>query len=234
MPPDVVGEPLRSAVALPGAQHFEAFVVQQGDAARPVRTVRAAQAGQEHAVGAAVECVRTRVSGLGGQLLGLDRFDEAGAGGIGVGVEDVQPGGAQSRNDQVAPRSAVMTGMRQRARAGVPAEVVQFVAQAGQLDVGGHAAVHGGFGVGADREQGIRALCGRVEPDDIGELLPGCGDRVRRSAVQGGVPVVVAVVSAVGRRHGVSVLPNGSLDPWDSPDRQPGSVVRDRCTDAGH
>lgn len=59
MPPEVIGQALRSALTLPGTQHFEAFVVQQRDATRPVRTVSSAQAGQEHPVGTAVECVRT-------------------------------------------------------------------------------------------------------------------------------------------------------------------------------
>ena len=97
VPPGVVGQVLRAAVGLPGAQHVERGVVEQRDPARPVVAVRAAEARQEDPVRAAVQGVRARVAGVRGQLLGVDRLEQLRRARVGLRVVDVDVAAAQPR-----------------------------------------------------------------------------------------------------------------------------------------
>ena len=103
VPPAVVGEELVAAVVLPGADDVEGVVVEQGDPARAVVAVGAAEVEQEDAAGAAVDGVGPGVAGLGGQLLGGDLVDHLGVAGVGLGVQHIDPRGADAGDDQVAP-----------------------------------------------------------------------------------------------------------------------------------
>ena len=78
VPPGVVGQVLRPAVGLPGAEDVEGAVVEQRDAARPVVPVGSAQAGEEDAVRTAVQGVRPGVAGPLRQLLPPRRSCAAG------------------------------------------------------------------------------------------------------------------------------------------------------------
>src|SRR5919199_1797414 len=69
--------------------------------------VPAAQAGQEHAVGAAVQRVRPGVAGLLRQLPRLDRLVQPRGAGVRLGVEDVDVRAAQAGQQQVAPLQPV-------------------------------------------------------------------------------------------------------------------------------
>jgi hypothetical protein len=137
MPPAVVAEELVATVQLPGPGHIEGVVVQQGDPAGAVIAVGAAQGEKEDPAGPAVDGVRPRVAGLGGQLLGLDLADDAGIAGVGLGIQHIDPRGADPWDDQVEALQrcavAAMTLVAQGAGTGAPAEVVQLVACGGQL-----------------------------------------------------------------------------------------------------
>ena len=134
VPPGVVAELLRAAIDLPAAERLEALVVHHEDAARRL-AVLVAQRRDIDAAGPAVHGVRARVAGLVGDLVRLDGFDELGRARIGLGVEDVDARGAQARHHQIAPLDMRMRRVRAEARrAGVPAEVMEFVAGVGHRD----------------------------------------------------------------------------------------------------
>ena len=143
MPPHVVGEVLRSAVLLPRTDHLERVVVEQRDAAGTVVAVRSAQRGHEDAARPAVHGVRPRVSGLGGEFVGLDRVRQHWVSRVGLGVEDISVRRPDTGDDEVAPLHgmALVAVVAQRARAGVPAEVVQFVAGRRKLGPADHLTV---------------------------------------------------------------------------------------------
>jgi hypothetical protein len=191
VPPGVVGQVLRASVGLPRPQHVEGVVVEQRDAARAVGAgaVPAAQAGQEDAVRPAVQRVRPRVAGLARQLLGLDGLVQPGGSGVGPGVVDVDARAAEAGQQQVAALETVAAHVvplvLQRARAGVPAEVVQLVADGRQVGPPDHAAVPGRLRVDVDHRERIRPLPGAVEGDHVGQLLPRRLDRLTGAAVEG-------------------------------------------------
>jgi hypothetical protein len=134
VPPEVVGELLRAAVALPCALDLERVVVEDEDAAGTV-AIRVAEGVHVDAVRAAVHGVRAAVAGLLRDLLGLDRPDDSRLERVALRVQHIHARGAQSRHDQVAPLHVrVRHPGTERRRAGVPAEVVELVADVRHLD----------------------------------------------------------------------------------------------------
>src|SRR5919202_98743 len=128
VPPEVIGEVLRSPLYLPGPQRIEALVIHDEDASRPLPI-----GGTERAH---VDALRPTVDGVGAavarplvQLVWLYHLDYARLSRVELGVDDVHARGAQTRDDQVAALY-VRVGCvgAQRRAAGVPAKVVQLVA----------------------------------------------------------------------------------------------------------
>ena len=196
VPPHVIGQVLVAAVGLPLAGHVKGVVVQQRDAAGALLAA-AAQAGHEQPAGTAVHGVRPGVVRPLAQFLGPEHLGDHRAGRVGLGVHDIQPGGPQARHDQVPAVAVVMAAARaQGAGARVPAEVVQLVAEVGQLGEADHGAV--GRGVRINIHHGHRVgLVGRPgKRGDVGQLLRGRGGRVARRAVEGRIvmPVMRVVV----------------------------------------
>jgi hypothetical protein len=75
-----------------------------------------------------VDGVEAAVSGAGEDLFGLDNLDELGTVGIRFGVDDINAGGSQGGNNEVAPFQVRMGGKRAEGGAtGVPPEVVELV-----------------------------------------------------------------------------------------------------------
>src|SRR5215207_7988632 len=108
------------------------------------------------AVGTAVDGVAVGVAGLGRDLLRLDRLDDAGLGGIRFGVDDIDPGGAETGGDEVAALDMRMRRVRTEHRgAGVPAEVVQLIPGIGHLDVPDELAIRLRGGIDIDDGDGI-------------------------------------------------------------------------------
>ena len=132
VPPEVVGQLLRAAVVLPRALDREVVVVEQEDAARAV-ALGVAERRDVDPVRPAVDRVRARVAGLGGDLVLADRLDDLRV--AALGVDDVDVRGAQARDEQVAALDVRMRRPRaQRRGARVPAEVVQLVADVGHVE----------------------------------------------------------------------------------------------------
>src|SRR5262249_42653750 len=128
VPPEVVGQILVATVGLPGAFDVERVVVNDEHAARTV-AVRRAERARVDAVWSAVDGVRTAIAGLARQLVGLDHLDQPWLAWIRLRVQHVDARGAQSGHEQVAPLDVRVWGVRAEGRAaGVPAEVVQLVA----------------------------------------------------------------------------------------------------------
>jgi hypothetical protein len=191
VPPDVVGQVLVAAAGLPRAGDVEGGVVEQRDPARAVRFA-AAEAGHEHRARPAVHGVRPRVVGPLAELLGAQRLDQPGLGLVGLGVEHVQPGGPQARHDQVAPVAVlVVPGRAERAGAGIPAEVVQLVAHAGQLGEPDDLGVRRRVGVHVHHGERVGLVSGAGERREIGQLLGRGGGGFRRRAVERRVVVVL-------------------------------------------
>jgi hypothetical protein len=185
VPPDVVGELLRTSVDLPPAEDVERVVVEQED---PARTFAVGSAQRRHVepVGAAVDRVRTAVTGAPGDLLGLDDLDELRLRGVVLDVDHVEPRRAQAGHEEVAAlHMRVGRPRAQRRRAGVPAEVVQLVADVRHVQPADGRAVRRRAGLQVDDGQRVGprvAIGARVERDDVGKLL---GRRLRRQTGRG-------------------------------------------------
>jgi hypothetical protein len=127
-------------------------------------------------------------------------------------VEQVEPGGAEAGDDQ---RVALQLGMA-RGRAGVPAEVVQLVADVGHIGAPDDLTVARGSGVDIDNRDEVGpvdagALVERRHVDELlGRLLTGnLRGRVARPAVLIAVVIVdahrPAPSSAAGQRGTITI-----------------------------
>ena len=135
VPPEVIGEFLRSTMDFPGTDHVETEVVQQEDASRTVRAVRRTQRADVDRVGAAMYGVGPAVPGPFHEVVGLDDLDDVRRGGVRPGIHNVNARRAKTRQDQVAPFQVGMWRVgTQRRTAGVPAEVVEFVPHIGHVE----------------------------------------------------------------------------------------------------
>jgi len=185
VPPQVVGQILRTAVDLPPAEHLERLVVQQRDTAGPLLAVRAAEAGQVDALRSTVEGVRPGVAGPLGQLLGLQHLDHRRLARVLFGVQDHDPGRAQPGHHQVAALGVRVRRVRtERGRAHVPAEVVQLVARVRHVGPADHLPVRRRVGVDVEHGQRVRLLGGPVEGDDVGQRLARAGRGVAGGRVE--------------------------------------------------
>ena len=206
VPPHVVGEVLVAPVGLPLAGHLERVVVEQRHTAGALLAVPA-EAGDEQPAGAAVHGVRPGVAGPLAQLLRPENLGDLRGRGVGLGVEHVQARRAQARDDQVAPVAVIMPAARaQRARARVPAEVMQLVAQVGQLGEPDHRAVGRGQRVHVDHGHRVGLVGRSGERGHVGELFRWRGRGVPRGAVERGILVMLVVVSVC---HGMSFTATG-------------------------
>ena len=198
VPPEVVGELLRPAVLLPRALDREVLVVEQEDAARAV-AVGVAERRDVDPVGAAVDRVRAAVAGLARDLLGLDHLDDLGLVRVVLDVDDVDARGAQAGHEQVAALDVRVGRPRaQRRGAGVPAEVVQLVADVGHVEPADDLAVGRRAGLEVeDRQRVGRAVAvrARVQRDDVGEGLG------RRAGRDGGGGVEAGIRSPAGHKR---------------------------------
>src|SRR5437588_12946474 len=88
MPPEIVGEVLRTAVELPFAADLEAVVVDDEDAARTVAG-GGAEGADVDAVRSAMAGMRAAVAGPVRDLLRLDGLDDAWRARVRFGVDDV-------------------------------------------------------------------------------------------------------------------------------------------------
>jgi hypothetical protein len=163
-------------------------VVQDEDPARPV-ALDVAERADVDAVGSAVHGVRPAVAGALEHLLGLDRLDQPRSMRVVLGVEDVDPRGAQARDDQVAPLEVRMRGVgTQRGAAHVPAEVVQLVAGLGHVEGVDDLSVRGRVGVEVDGRQPVGpGVAVGVEQGDVGVPFTGRGHRHARGRIEGGI-----------------------------------------------
>ena len=213
VPPAVVAEPLVAPVGLPWADDVEGVVIQQGDPAGAVVAVGPAQAEHEDAAGPAVDGVGAGVAGLGRQLVGLDGPDDLGAAGVGLGVHDVGPRGAQARDDQVAALQGLavvaVTGVAQGGRTGVPAEVVELVAGGRQLAPAHHLAVGVRGRVAVDHGHGVLGLARAVVGGHIGQALGRGRDGLARAPIE-------RRISGVGHGHLPPACASGDSKPAQS------------------
>jgi hypothetical protein len=181
--PEVVVPP-RGPVGLPAALDLEGLGVQDGEPGAVV-AVGVAQHAHDHVVaGHAVDGVGSRQAGPGLELLGLDHLVEAGGARVGGHVDDVDPRGPQAGHDQVAPLELAAV---ERARAGLPAVVVELVADARHRGAGDDRAVGLRGRVDVDGGQEVRLLDpgAGVEGGDVHDLLPGRPHGVGRGGEAG-------------------------------------------------
>jgi hypothetical protein len=189
-----VGKVLVTAVGLPRPDDVEGLVVEQRHSARALPAA-AAQAGDEHAAGSAMHGVRPGVAGPLAEFLGTEHLDDLRCGRALFGIEDVEPRRADAGDDEV-PAVAVIVAAAgaQSAGAGVPAEVVQLVAEVGQFGEAHHRAVVRALRVDVDDGDRV-GLVGRPgESSHVGEALRWRLRRVSRRPVEGRVEVVLVMV----------------------------------------
>src|SRR5437879_1272403 len=142
-----------------------------------------------------------------GDLLGLDHLDDRRAGGIRLGVDDVDARRPEPRHHQVPPLDMRVRGIGAEHRtAGVPAEVVELVPRMGHLHLADHPAVFTGTLVHVDdADRSTAAVRGRVGPNDVRQLFRrGLGRHPRRR-----------IKTRVGSPHGFLLLPELVFEPRD-------------------
>src|SRR4051794_38865643 len=100
MPPEIVGELLRSPIHLPSSKRLEGIVVHYEHASRTI-SVRRAQGAHVDAVGSAVEGVGAAVARALMQLVGFDHLDDLGMLRIRLGVDYVDTRGLKARDQQI-------------------------------------------------------------------------------------------------------------------------------------
>ena len=103
-------------------------------------------------------CVRTGVAGAGENFFRLNDLNDLKLLRIRLSVNDMDAGRTQSRDNQEAPFKVGVRSIRAQGRtAGVPAEVMQFVADVGEIQAADHAAVRGRGWINVDDEHGVAA-----------------------------------------------------------------------------
>src|SRR5579863_548292 len=134
VPPEIVVQLLRSAVDLPTAEDLERFAVYDKNTGRTVRAILAAAAKRAdvNPFWPTVDSVGPRIASLFEDFLGLDDLMDLRLGGMGLGIDHIKARRTDARNDQIAPLEEGVPGKRRQGRrAGVPAEMVEFVALVG-------------------------------------------------------------------------------------------------------
>ena len=175
MPPEVVGQVLRSAVDLPAAEHVDALMVEQKESAGTV-AVGSTQRAHIDRVGAAMNRMRPAVTGARGEFFGFDRLDDLRVARIGFRINHVDARRTQPGHDQVTALDVRMRRVgAKRCAARVPAEMVQFVAGARHFELSDDLAVGRGLRVDVEHAHRIVARISR-------RLIPGGG--VERSYVR--------------------------------------------------
>src|SRR5262249_48789952 len=135
VPPRVITELLRSAVGLPAAEGLETLVIHDEDAAGRL-AVLVSEGRDIDAAGPAMDGMRAGIAGLVRKLRRLDDFDDFRRPRIGFGVENVDAGRAQDRDYEVASLHMGVRRVRaQTGRAGVPAKMMELVADLGRRHV---------------------------------------------------------------------------------------------------
>src|ERR1700694_5148676 len=128
MPPEIVGEVLRPSVHFPLSEDIEALRVHDEYSAGAVAIGCAEGAGVDP-FKAAVDGGGRRVSGSRRQHFRLDYFYDLRFPWIGLGVDNVDAGGTNSGDDEIAALHVRMRRVGAQACAAcVPTEVVQLVA----------------------------------------------------------------------------------------------------------
>ena len=96
-------EPLRAAIDLPASANVESLAVHDEDAGRAFSPVGAgaAQGADIQSLGTAVDGVRTRIAGLSLNLLRLDDLDDLRPRRVRLGVDDIDPRGADAGDDEI-------------------------------------------------------------------------------------------------------------------------------------
>ena len=108
------------------------------------------------ALGPAMHGVRPGIAGFPEDFLGLDDLVDLGRFRAALGVDDVDAGGGDARNDQETPLQEGVAGQRrQRPRTGVPAEMVKLVALVGHDHLMDDLTECFGFGINIDNGKPI-------------------------------------------------------------------------------
>jgi len=100
--------------------------------------------------------VRARITSLAHDLFRLDGLDQGRRARIGLGIDDIDARRADAGNDEIAALEVHMARQRrQRGTAGIPAEMVEFVAGMRHDQLVDHRAVGGRLRIDVDHGQRI-------------------------------------------------------------------------------
>ncbi len=169
-------------------QNVEAIVIDHEDAARAFAVGGAQRAGVD-SFGTAMNGVGRRVAGARGQSFRLDHFHDLRLLRIRLGVDDVDARGVDAGHDQVAALNVRMRRVRAKAgAAGVPSEMVQFVANVGHVQLPHQVAVGGGLRVDIHHAQRVGPIVAvRVQHGDVGQLFRGRQHGEFRGWIESGI-----------------------------------------------
>jgi hypothetical protein len=151
--PEVVGELELAGVLLPAARDREVARVERREAARAVAVGVAQHRDRDDVAGHAVDSVGGAEAELLGDLLALDHMLDPRRGGVGD-IEHVDAAGPEAGDDQGVALEARVAGRG----AGVPAEVMELVADVRHVDAADDLAVVLGGRVDVDHRDEVRLL----------------------------------------------------------------------------
>src|ERR1700674_478740 len=155
VPPKVIGQILWAAVLLPGSLQLKRVGIHQED------TARAVAAGRTE--GATIDAVRATMNGvwrcvarLFNKFFRLDYLHDLGMVGVLFGIQDVNPGRADARHNQIATLHVRVRGLRAEARATrVPAEVMQLIIVVGEVHLADELTIRRGAWVDVNDAHGV-------------------------------------------------------------------------------
>jgi hypothetical protein len=174
-------------------------VIDDEDAARRL-AVLVAERSHVDAARTAMHGVRPCVAGFLGDISRLDDLDDLRFARIGLGIENVDARRPQTWNDQIAPLHMRMRSVRTQTRgAGVPAEMMEFVARVRGGNSADDARIGSRRRIDIDHRNGVRRFSVGIERRHIGELF---GGRFRRQTGRGIEARVRLPCRRLPRRHG--------------------------------
>src|SRR5579862_860393 len=141
MPPEVIGQILRTTFDLPFSQNLKTLRIDYEDAPGTVSARRTERA-HENSAGSAVHGMRFAVSRARCERLRVDHPDDFRLTRIGLRIDDVDSRRTNARNDQVAAlRVRVRRVGGQASAARVPAEMMQLIASVRHVEMADELAV---------------------------------------------------------------------------------------------
>ena len=163
MPPKIIMQELRAPIYFPLAQDLERFAIQHENTPRAV-AIGCSKRANVYAFRSTVDRVRTRIVSARKNFFRFDHFDDLRFSRIGLGVDDVNMRGANSRHNQVTALDVWMRRVRAKRRtACIPAEMMKLIAKLRHPDLAYLPTVSARVWINVDYQKSVVELAFRAD-----------------------------------------------------------------------